>query len=238
VDLVYPVAKTLFWPWLRFGLRWTVEGEERIPTSGPVLLASNHASYLDPLTLAYVTNLRRRRVRYLAKMELFEKRGLGTLLRAAHQIPVQRGTTDSASALTAAIDALHRGECVAVFPEGTISTDLEPMRAKSGTARLAQAANLPVVPVGLWGSHRILTKGRKPKFLWRIPQVGVVGDAIEIEPGEHVKAASDRIMDGVADCVARARALYPEHPSAGTDDWWWRAPETAHVHQRREGGAA
>jgi 1-acyl-sn-glycerol-3-phosphate acyltransferase len=238
VDLVYPVAKTLFWPWLRFGLRWTVEGEDHIPSSGPVLLASNHASYLDPLTLAYVTNLRKRRVRYLAKVELFEKRGLGVLLRAAHQIPVQRGTTDSASALAAAIDALQRGECVAVFPEGTISTDLEPMRGKSGTARLAQAASVPVVPVGLWGSHRILTKGRKPKFLWRIPQTAVVGGPIEMKPGEHVKDATDRIMDGVTECVARARELYPEHPSGGDDDWWWRGPETVRLHQRREGGAA
>src|SRR5262249_47937393 len=191
VDLVYPVAKTLFWPGLHFGLRWTVEGEDHIPTSGPVLLASNHASYLDPLTLAYVTSLRKRRVRYLAKIELFEKRGLGVLLRAAHQIPVQRGTTDSASALSAAIDALQRGECVAVFPEGTISTDLEPMRGKSGTARLAQQSGALVVPVGLWGAHRILMKGRKPNWRWGVAETAVVGDGFVVKPELHVKDATD-----------------------------------------------
>jgi hypothetical protein len=53
-----------------------------------------------------------------------------------------------------------------------------------------------------------------------------------------VKDATDRIMDGVTDCVARARTLYPEHPSEGQDDWWWRGPETVRVHQRSEGGAA
>ena len=69
---------------------------------------------------------------------------------------------------SAAVDALHRGECVAVFPEGTISLDLEPMRGKSGTARLAQQSGVPVVPVGLWGTHRILMKGRKPAWQWGV----------------------------------------------------------------------
>ena len=137
---------------------------EHIPASGPVILASNHVSYLDPLTLAYVADQRGRRVRFLAKAELFDKPGLGALLRAAHQIPVQRGRATPRTRSTAAVDALGRGECVAVFPEGTISADLEPMRGKSGTARLAKAAGVAVDPVGLWGTHRILTKGRKPHW--------------------------------------------------------------------------
>ena len=177
VDALYSGAKGLFYPGLRYGLRWTVEGEERIPRHGPVILASNHISYLDPLTLAYVANTRGRRLRFLAKAELFDKRGLGPLLRAAHQIPVQRGTTNAVHALDAAVEALHRGECVAVFPEGTISLDLEPMAGKSGTARLARAASVPVLPVGLWGSHRIMFKGRKPHWRWGVAQVAVVGEA-------------------------------------------------------------
>ena len=133
-----------------------------------MILASNHVSYLDPLTLAWVADRRGRRVRFLAKAELFDKRGLGPLLRAAHQIPVQRGTTNAADALDAAVDALRRGECVAVFPEGTISLDLEPMAGKSGTARLARPAGVAVTPVGLWGTHRILFKGRKPHWRWGV----------------------------------------------------------------------
>jgi 1-acyl-sn-glycerol-3-phosphate acyltransferase len=184
------------------------------------------------LTLAYVTDRRGRRVRFLAKAELFAKPGLGTLLRAAHQIPVDRGTADAAGALSSAVDALHRGECVAVFPEGTISLDLEPMRGKSGTARLAQQAGAPVVPVGLWGTHRILMKGRKPNWKWGIPQVAVVGAPVVVPPDEHVKHATDRIMDAIAGCVGRARELYPESPAPGDDGWWWREPETVRVHQR------
>ncbi|HTD49059.1 MAG TPA: lysophospholipid acyltransferase family protein, partial [Acidimicrobiia bacterium] len=150
MDAVYSVAKGVFSPWLRWGLRWTVEGAPFIPTAGPVVLAANHVSYLDPLTLAWVADSRGRHVRYLAKAELFEKPALGPLLRAAHQIPVRRGRADAADALDAAVDALARGECVGVFPEGTISEDLEPMAAKSGTARLARRAGVAITPVGLW----------------------------------------------------------------------------------------
>jgi 1-acyl-sn-glycerol-3-phosphate acyltransferase len=226
VDAVYSLAKGVFYPALRYGLRWTIEGEERIPARGPVLLASNHISYLDPLTLAWVANRRRRRVRFLAKAELFDKRGLGALLRGASQIPVQRGSSNAADALRGAVDALERGECVTVFPEGTISLDLEPMAGKSGTARLARESGVPVTPVGLWGSHRILFKGRKPNWEWGVAQTAVVGAPVTIAPEEHVKEATDRVMAAIATCVARAREIYPQRPEPG-DEWWWREPSTA-----------
>jgi 1-acyl-sn-glycerol-3-phosphate acyltransferase len=232
VDALYTGAKGFFYPGLRYGLRWTIEGEEQIPRHGPAILASNHISYLDPLTLAYVANTRGRRLRYLAKAELFDKRGLGQLLHAAHQIPVQRGTTNAVNALDAAITALQNGECIAVFPEGTISLDLEPMVGKSGTARLAKAAGVPVTPVGLWGSHRIMMKGRKPDWRWGVAQVGVVGKPVVLGEDEHIRDATDRIMAEIATCVARARELYPQRPAPGDDDWWVRGPETAVPRER------
>jgi len=232
VDAVYPAARAVFWPGLRYGLRWTIEGASNIPAQGPTILASNHVSYLDPLTLAYVADTRGRRVRFLAKSELFESHALGALLRSAHQIPVSRGSADSAGALSAALDALRGGECVAVFPEGTISQDFEPMRGKSGTARLAQASGIPIVPVGLWGSHRLLTKGRKPHVEWGVAQVAVVGAAVDIAEGERVRDATLRIMDAITGCVARAREIYPQRPAAAGDQWWWRDPETATAHRR------
>lgn len=232
VDAVYPAAKAAFWPWLQYGLRWTIEGASNIPAHGPAILASNHVSYLDPLTLAWVADQRQRRIRFIAKAELFKNPVLGGLFRAAHQIPVDRGTADSSGALSAAIEALHRGECVAVFPEGTISEDFEPMRGKSGTARLAQESGIAIVPVGLWGTHRLLTKGRKPHFAWRIPQVAVVGEPVRIVEGDRPREATVRIMDAITDCVARARTLYPEQPKNNDDAWWWRGPETATAHRR------
>ena len=226
VDAVYSLAKGVFYPALRYGLRWTIEGEERIPRQGPVLLASNHISYLDPLTLAWVANRGQRRVRFLAKAELFDKRGLGVLLRGASQIPVQRGSATAADALRGAVDALARGECVTVFPEGTISLDLEPMAGKSGTARLARETGVPVTPVGLWGTHRILFKGRRPNWQWGVAQTAVVGEPVAIGRDEHVKQATDRIMAAIAKSVARAREIYPQRPEPG-DEWWWRDPSTA-----------
>lgn len=232
MDALYSLAKGVFYPELRFGLRWTIEGEEHIPTIGPAVVASNHVSYLDPLTLAFVANRRRRRVRFLAKAELFDKRGLGALLRAAHQIPVQRGTANAVGALRDAVAALGRGECIAVFPEGTISLDLEPMAGKSGTARLAREAGVPVTPVGLWGTHRILFKGRKPHWRWGVAQTAVVGPPLHIDPDAPVHEETDRIMRAICACVARAREIYPQRPDPG-DEWWWRDPGTAVVRPAR-----
>jgi 1-acyl-sn-glycerol-3-phosphate acyltransferase len=237
MDALYSVAKGVFYPPLRYGLRWTIEGEEHIPAHGPAVVASNHVSYLDPLTLAYVANRKRRRVRFLAKAELFDKRGLGTLLRAAHQIPVQRGTSNAVEALRDAVVALRRGECIAVFPEGTISLDLEPMAGKSGTARLAREAGVPVTPVGLWGTHRIMFKGRKPHWRWGVAQTAVVGAPIVVAPELPVHEATNQIMAAICACVARARAIYPQRPEPG-DEWWWREPETAVLRRARASAAS
>ena len=74
VEPVYAVARDTCSFRCTFGLRWTIEGAHRVPAFGPVLLASNHVSYLDPLVLAYLADRRHRRVRFLAKRELFDKR--------------------------------------------------------------------------------------------------------------------------------------------------------------------
>jgi 1-acyl-sn-glycerol-3-phosphate acyltransferase len=214
---------------MRHAFEWTIEGERHVPIDGPVILASNHVSYLDPLVLGLLADRRERRVRFLAKAELFDKPGLGWALREIGQIPVQRNTDDAASSLDAAVAALRDDQCVTVFPEGTISLDLEPMAGKTGTARLAAASGVPVTPVGLWGAHRILFKGRKPQWRWGIAETVVVGPPIAVAADEDVRVATDRIMAGIVECVGRAREIYPQTPGAGEDDWWVRAPETAVV---------
>ncbi|MEZ5169168.1 MAG: lysophospholipid acyltransferase family protein [Acidimicrobiia bacterium] len=233
MEPLYSLARNVFWGPLTFGLRWTIEGAHTIPEHGPVILASNHTSYLDPLVLAFLADRRYRRVRFLAKEELFDKRGLGPLLRGVRQIPVRRGTSDAAAALQPAVDELLRGECVAVFPEGTISLDLDPMPGKTGTARLAQASGVAVTPVGLWGAHRILFKGRKPDWRTGVAEVISVGTPVRIHPAEDVHDATDRVMAAIAAEVSRARDLYPQAPATGEDDWWVRPPETARLRSCR-----
>lgn len=240
VEIVYPFVCTVTVVPMRHAMRWTIEGAHRIPVRGPVILASNHTSYLDPFALGNVGDQRHRRLRFLAKAELFDKRGLSFLLRHGRQIPVKRETHDAAGSLDAAAEALRRGECIAVFPEGTISLDLEPMGAKTGAARLAEQTGVPVTPVGLWGAHRILFKHRKPKWRWGVAEVAVVGQPVRVGAHEDVHAATERIMTAIATCVARARELYPQRPAPGEDDWWVRRPETVMVHraQGTEAGEA
>jgi 1-acyl-sn-glycerol-3-phosphate acyltransferase len=234
VEPLYRLVEVLLRPPVRRGLRWRVEGVDRIPGDGPVLLASNHLSYFDPIAVANLTDLAGRRVRFLAKAELFRNRALGAALRSMGQIPVERGTGDAA-ALDAAAAALAAGRCVHVFPEGTISDDLDPMAGKTGLARLARAAGVDVVTVGLWGTQRVIPpKGRKAQRL-RTPITVVVGETVPVGPGANPRETTDRIMAGICAAVSQARRLYPPPPpTAGDGDAWWaRPPESARLRSCR-----
>ena len=231
MELLYGLVEVLLRPPVRRGLRWRVEGVERIPAEGPVLLASNHLSYFDPIAVANLTDLAGRRVRFLAKSELFENRVLAAALRRMGQIPVERGTGDAA-ALDAAAGALGMGRCVHVFPEGTISDDLDPMAGKTGLARLAKAAGVDVITVGLWGTQRVIPpEGRKAER-FRTPITMVVGETIPVGPAANPRETTDRIMAGICAAVARARRIYPP-PAAGGEAWWARPPESARLRSCR-----
>lgn len=225
-DLVERIGE----PVVRRGLSWTMEGLDQVPSDGPVILAANHISYLDPLCVAYVGHQRGRRVRFLGMAELF-RFPLGALLHGLGHIPVHRGTTDAGASLTSALAALDAGRCVGIFPEGGISRDLNPRAGRTGVVRLAQASGVPVVPVGLWGAHRLLTPGRPPRWRPGVAQVASVGPALRIGAGEDIGGAVDRVMGAVCAQVARARARYPRPAGQeeGEDPWWWRAPDAAVV---------
>jgi len=234
VELLYGLVETVLRPPVRRCLRWRVEGVERLPADGPVLLASNHLSYFDPIAVANLTDLAGRRVRFLAKAELFHNRLLAAGLRRMGQIPVERGTGD-ATALDAAAAALRAGQCVHVFPEGTISADLDPMAGKTGLARLARAAGVDVMTVGLWGTQRVIPpKGRKPQR-WRTPVTVVVGETVSVGPGANPRETTDRIMAAVCAAVAEARRLYPppQPGGGGAEPWWFRPPESARLRSCR-----
>ena len=218
VELVYPVARTALLPPLQLGMRWTIEGAHLIPARGPVILASNHTSYLDPLVLAYLADRRHRRVRFLAKAELFEKRGLGPLLRDVQPDPgAARHRGRGRRRSTRPIAALGRGECVAVFPEGTISLDLEPMAGKSGTARLAAATrraghagrDVGRAPDPVQGAEAALADGRRRDR-------GRRSAGARSRPDERrARTPPTASWRRSAACVARAREIYPQRPTAG-----------------------
>ncbi|MGH9037537.1 MAG: lysophospholipid acyltransferase family protein [Acidimicrobiia bacterium] len=218
----YDLARALLRPPLRGGLGWRVDGLEHIPGSGPALLAANHISLADPPAVGYLADLRAREARFLATSGLFRYPVLAGLLRRMGQIPVERATSRAVDSLAPAAAALHAGEVVVIFPEGGLSANLEPGRGRTGVARLARAAGLPVIPVGLWGTHRLHAKHHG--FRWRpgLVVAAAIGRGITLRPDEDDRAATDRIMDTIAGRVATARLLYGEKVPPGEEAWWSR----------------
>lgn len=139
------------------------QGTEHLPTSGGYIAAANHMTNLDPLTLAHFLYDSSRPPRILAKASLWKVPVLKGILDRTGMIPVHRGTVGAASSLADAVRQLESGECVAVFPEGTLTRDpdLWPMVGKTGAARLALSSGVPVIPVAQWGPQLILPQYSK-----------------------------------------------------------------------------
>jgi 1-acyl-sn-glycerol-3-phosphate acyltransferase len=216
MESTYLVAKAILKPWLASWFRWNVEGIENIPRKGAAIVAFNHIAYLDPLAAAYVVDKAKRVPRFLAKSELFEDKRIAWVLKGARQIPVHRGTADAPMALDNAVDALRNGECVVIFPEGTVTLDpdLNPMPAKTGLARLALATNAPVVPCGLWGTANIWPKGYGKS--WRPGQDILARVGKPFTPTGDLNSPEDwarigvQVMDEIGALVASLRPAVPD----------------------------
>lgn len=190
-------------------------GGENIPESGGFILALNHVSHVDPLTAAHLVYDHGRLPRYLAKSSLFKNRLGAFFFTAAGQIPVERLTTNAVGAYDAAVEAVRRGECVVVYPEGTITRDPGgwPMTGKSGAARIALATGCPVIPVGQWGAQQLLAPyTKKPDLFPRKKITMVVGSPVELadlleqgRTGAVVQEATDRIMAAITALVEQVR---------------------------------
>ncbi|ANS25095.1 1-acyl-sn-glycerol-3-phosphate acyltransferase [Rhodococcus opacus] len=179
------------------GLRMTRVGLDNIPTEGGAVLAVNHTGYLDFVQLALAVGAVDRKLRLMAKAELANNTVMAFLMRGCGVIPVDR--TAGAGAYLAAVDRLREGELVGVYPEATISRSFEIKELKSGAARMAIDARVPLVPVIVWGAHRIATKGQ-PRQLGRhrFPVTVEVGRPIEPrEPAEALTATLHTEMDAI-----------------------------------------
>jgi 1-acyl-sn-glycerol-3-phosphate acyltransferase len=195
---------------------WT--GVENLP-EGAFIAAANHMTNVDPLTTAHFLYDNGRPPRIMAKASLFSVPVLGWFLRHTDQIPVYRGSAQAGDALVAAEAALHKGECVLVFPEGTLTRDpdLWPMVAKTGIGRLALASRAPVIPIAQWGSTDLL--GRYGKILKPIPPKRVqvtAGTPVDLSDlygrpldGATLREATSRIMAAVTQLLAGLRGEEP-----------------------------
>ncbi|MEV6844210.1 lysophospholipid acyltransferase family protein [Actinoplanes sp. NPDC051411] len=220
MELVYPpviaFAKTMF---RVLDLKVQVDGAEHIPETGGAVLASNHSSYLDFIFCGFGAQPAKRLVRFMAKQSVFDNKISGPLMRGMRHISVDRD--NGAGSFRQAAAALKGGEVVGVFPEATISESFTVKEIKSGAVRLARSAKVPLIPMAVWGPHRLWTKGHPKELTKRhVPVLIKIGQAVEMPKGVSPDAISvvlrERIQ-GLLDAVQRA---YPDKP-AGPEDRWW-----------------
>jgi 1-acyl-sn-glycerol-3-phosphate acyltransferase len=160
---LYWVVKAILTPIVRLVVRVKVEGRENVPKRGPVILASNHRSFLDSIFIPMVI---RRRVTFVAKAEYFDDPKTAWFFRSCGQIPIRReGGSASERALASATEVLENGKVFGIYPEGTRTRDGLLHRGHTGVARLALRNNVPIVPVGLIGTDDVQPVDSKlPRF--------------------------------------------------------------------------
>ena len=202
--------------WLLF--KTDFRGREHVPSSGGAIVVVNHISYADPFAVALFVHTARRRPRFMAKHSVFKIPVGGRIVRGAKQIPVFRETADAGAALRAAVDAVNAGECVVIYPEGTVTKDPEmwPMASKTGVARLALATGAPVLPMGQWGAQEFLGRGEKPKPFPRKTLRVRMGPPVDLSPwrgaeptAEVLRAVTAKVMGEVAALVGEIRGEQP-----------------------------
>ncbi len=194
-------------------------GAEHIPAEGGCVLAVNHVSEVDSVPFGHFVYDNGRLPRFLGKAEVFKVPVVGRILSSAGQIPVYRMSEDAQRALAAAVEAVEAGECVVVYPEGTISRDpaLWPMVGRSGAARVALATGCPVIPCAQWGPQEILAPyARKPRVLPRKlmhmragPEVDLADLRDQPLSVELLTLATERIMAAITGLLADIRAEEP-----------------------------
>lgn len=215
-DLVYPpvigFAKTAF---KVLDLKIRLTGTENVPRSGGAVIALNHISYVDFVLGGFGAVPSKRLVRFMAKDVLFRNRYSGPLMRGMHHIPVDRAA--GTASYREAIRYLNDGEIVGVFPEATISRSFELKEFKSGTVRMAAEAGVPVIPLILWGTQRMLTKDHPRDFSRHRAIAITVGEPITVGTDDDAAEATAHLRTTMAGMLDRTIRAYPEQPPGA---WW------------------
>jgi 1-acyl-sn-glycerol-3-phosphate acyltransferase len=215
-DILYPpvigFAKTAF---KLLDLTIQMSGTENVPRTGGAVLAVNHISYVDFVIGGFGTQPSKRLVRFMAKEVLFRNRWSGPLMRGMHHIPVDRGA--GAGSYREAIRYLGEGEIVGVFPEATISRSFELKEFKSGTVRMAAEAGVPVIPMVLWGTQRMMTKDHPRDFSRHQTVAITVGEPLTVNPDDDPAKATAQLRATMTGMLDEAIRAYPEQPAGA---WW------------------
>ena len=200
---ILPAAIT----YMRFqGLDITVEGAENMPVDGGAMVAVNHTGYFDFVYGGIPAFLNGRRlVRFMAKKEIFDNKIAGPLMRKMKHIEVDRFA--GRGAYEEAVRRLRAGALVGIFPEATISRTFELKEFKNGAARIAAEADAPLIPMVIWGSQRIWTKGH-PKRLGRTNTPVFIRVGAPVDPNGDPDAAIQRLKDAMQVLLDRVRDDY------------------------------
>ncbi|TPG19469.1 lysophospholipid acyltransferase family protein [Pedococcus bigeumensis] len=195
------------------GLKITMSGVEHVPSHGGAVMAINHTGYFDFTYAGLVGVKAGRYVRFMAKKSIWSNPVAGPLMKGMKHIPVDREA--GLGSFDAARDALRSGEIIGVFPEATISRSFELKAFKSGTVRLAQEGGVPILPVTIWGSQRVWTKGQ-PRKMGRhgIPLLITVGAPIEVGADEKPGLATIRVRAAMEAQLRADQDRYPAWPAA------------------------
>ena len=219
VEPVYaPVVLTAKAMFKALGLHLDVRGVEHIPRTGGAVLASNHIGYLDFVFAGLGADPAGRYVRFMAKDSIWKNPVAGPLMRGMKHIPVDRNA--GAESFRVALEELRKGEIVGIFPEATISRSFEIKDFKSGAPRLAMDAGVPLIPTVLWGTQRIMTKGRPRDFSRGKALSVTVGEPIDVPQGSDLEAVGAHLHEVMRGMLDEAIERYPQKPS-GPDDTWW-----------------
>ncbi|MEW2500151.1 lysophospholipid acyltransferase family protein [Amycolatopsis sp. CA-161197] len=218
-DFVYPpvlvAARTMF---RVLDNRIRIDGAHHVPARGGAVIACTHVSYLDFIYCGLGARPAKRLVRFMAKHEIFANRVAGPLMRGMHHIPVDRSAGQAS--YDEAVARLRAGEVVGVFPEATISRSFTVKALKTGAVRMAAEAGVPIVPMALWGTQRLWTKGH-PKNLTRrhVPISILLGAPLHPGLGDDCETGTAELRSRLSELLDRAQAEYPESP-APSERWW------------------
>lgn len=228
-------AVATLWPTLmtttKRDWRGTANLRRTYPPNDGVVIAANHLSWFDPLSLCHVLWDNGRTPRILAKDSLFSVPVLGQVLSGAGQIPVARATEDAAAAVAAAVAAVNDGEAVVLYPEGTITRDedLWPMTGRTGAARIALTSGAPVIPIAQWGPQEVMWPYRKQLRLFPRKTMHVlVGEPVDLDDlrgqpltSDVLEEATGRVIDAITALLAELRGEQP--PAQRLDFKTWKA---------------
>lgn len=219
-ELVYPPVVLACKTMLRvLDVKLDIRGTEHIPRRGGAVIACTHQSYLDFIFCGLGAQPAKRLVRFMAKREVFANRISGPLMRGMRHISVDRDA--GRESYDEAVRRLRAGELVGVFPEATISRSFTVKELKTGSVRMAADAGVPVVPMAIWGTQRMWTKGRPKNLTQRhVPASILAGEPITPDAQASVDAATTQLRSRMQHLLDTVQARYPASPEDGDDSWW------------------